>query len=153
MLVLHLITGLNVGGAELMLYQLLSNPDVAGFQSRVISLLPFGAVGENIRKLGIPVETIGMTRGLPNPFTILRLAARLRRERPAVVQTWMYHADLMGGSASRLPGIRAAAWGIHNSHLTRRVNKGTTLLTARLCARLSGRLPKRIVCVSEAARR
>ena len=33
---------------------------------------------------------------------------------PEVVQTWQYHADLLGGLAARLAGIKTVSWGIHN---------------------------------------
>jgi glycosyltransferase involved in cell wall biosynthesis len=65
----------------------------------------------------------------------------------------MYHANLVGGLAARLAGIRPLAWGIRQSVLDPRYHKRTTIWTARLCARLSRHLPDRIVCCSEAVRR
>src|SRR5437899_1347772 len=137
MLVAHVITGLNVGGAELMLCQLLSHTNRSEIQAKVISLLPADLVAERIRKLGIPVETIGMARGIPNPLSVVRLAKKLRRTKPSLVQTWMYHADLMGGVASWLVGNWPVVWGLHNTYLTRGSTKATTIFTARLCSKLS----------------
>ena len=43
-------------------------------------------------------------------------------------------------------------WGVHHSQHVRGVTKRTTLMTVSACARLSRRLPARIVCCSEQAR-
>ena len=47
--ILHLITDLNVGGAERMLYRLLSRMDQDAFRSQVVSMTSIGEVGEAIR--------------------------------------------------------------------------------------------------------
>ncbi len=85
----------------MMLYQLLSRMDRAAFEPEVLSLTEIGPVGQKIRRLDIPVESLEMRRGVPNPLALLRLARRLRKSRPAVIQTWMYHANLVGGLAAK----------------------------------------------------
>jgi len=151
--VVHVITGLTVGGAEMMLYQLLAHMDRTAFDSEVISLTDIGPVGEKIQELGVPVRALGMGRsGLPNPLLLPRLAGWLRAARPQVVQTWLYHADLIGTLAARFAGNPPVVWniqygGFHSDHDKRR-----TVLVARACARLSHRLPARIVSCSVAAR-
>lgn len=151
--VVHVISGLDTGGAEMMLYKLLSRADRARFSPAVVSLTRDGAVGDKIRALGIPVHALGMTRGVPNPVGVLRLAALLRRLRPGLVQTWMYHADVVGGLAAKFAGGMPVVWGIRQSNLDRPGTRRGTILTARGAARLSRRLPAAIVCGSEAARR
>lgn len=153
MKVVHVITGLGVGGAEVMLARLLSGMNRDRFRSSVVSLTELGAIGEEIRHEGIPVHTLGMRPGLPDPGALARLIRLLQRERPDVVQTWLYHADLLGGVAARLAGNLPVAWGIHSSNLEPGIVKRSTILTARACARLSPWLPGAIVCCSEATRR
>lgn len=148
----HIIIGLNVGGAELMLVRLIgahriSAPDLT---HRVISLTTEGEIGARLRQQGIEVRALGMGSALHGPATLLRLARILRRERPDIVQTWMYHADLIGGIAARMAGLRTIIWGIRTTDITRggsRVTRGVRWL----CARLSRRIPWRIVCVAHAA--
>ena len=136
-----------------MLYKLLSRTDRTRFAPTVVSLTGDGAVGDKIRALGIAVYTIGMARRVPNPVGVLRTAGRLRRIRPALVQTWMYHADVVGGLAAKFAGGIPVLWGIRQSNLEPPGTRRGTILTARAAALLSHRLPVQIVCGSEAARR
>lgn len=153
MKVLHLITGLKTGGAEMMLYKILSNMDREKFQNEVVSMTSGGEMGQKIEALGIPVSALDMSRGMPSPQAVTRLAGRIRRTRPDIIQTWMYHADLLGGLAGRLAGGPPVIWNLRNSALARFALKRRTLWTVKLCARLSHRLPARIVCCSESAAR
>lgn len=146
------ISGLDTGGAEMMLLKVLERLG-PGFSPHVISLTPRIEIGPRIRALGIPVESLGMHPGIPDPRAILRLARRLRELKPDVVHTWMYHADLLGGLAARLAGMPAVGWAIHHSNLSPAANKRSTLAVARACSRLSHCLPDRILCCSEVARK
>src|SRR5215207_523292 len=146
------MTGLNSGGAETMLYRLLSRTDRAVFKSEVISMTDVGPIGEKIRTLGMPVRALGMRRGVPNPLGLLRLARWIRQNPPHVVQTWMYQADLMGGLGARLGGGMPVAWGVHNTDLDARKVSRLKVLTVRACAWSSRLLPTRIVCCSESTR-
>jgi glycosyltransferase involved in cell wall biosynthesis len=150
--ILFLTTGLYAGGAELMLLRLLSLLDRQRFTPSVISLIQLGPVGEKIEQLGIPVRSLGMQPGKPNVASIWRLVCWLRRDRPHVMQTWMYHADLLGGVAARLAGHIPIAWGIRHSDPLTQGYGALTVPTVKLCARLSRWIPKRIVCCSEASR-
>jgi len=124
----------------------------ASFMSEVISLTDIGSIGEEIQALGVPVRALGMSRGWPNPLAVLTLANWLRQSKPDVIQTWMYHADLLGGIAAKLAGGVPVAWGIHHFNLDNQYNKRSTIWTAKICARLSCWLPEKIVCCSEATR-
>jgi len=60
---LHIITGLSTGGAEMMLYKLVSKINRSCFDIYVVSLTNIGPVGEEIKKLNISVVAIGMKKG------------------------------------------------------------------------------------------
>ena len=149
----HVITGLSTGGAEMTLYKLLSRTDRTVFEPEVISLTTSGEVGEMMRALDIPVRALGMRRGVPNPLFVPHLTNLLRKLRPDVVQTWMYHADLVGGVAAKLAGNLPVVWNVRHSQLYPQQTKRTTIWTARTCALLSGFVPDRIVCAAEVSRR
>jgi len=150
---LHLITGLSVGGAEMMLFKLLTHMNREVFELEVISLTDIGSVGSRVQALGVPVRALGMRSGIPNPLGLLRLTRWLLCKPPDIIQTWMYHADLMGGLAAKLAGGIPTVWNIRHTNLSPDANKRTTLWAARASARISPWLPTRIVCCSEASRR
>ncbi len=151
MKVAHVIAGLEADGAETVLHRIASRMDPARFQNEVISLTDLGPMAERLQSSGIAVRALGMKRGSANPFPVLRLAGWLKKSQADVVQTWMYHADLLGGVAARMAG-KPVIWSIHHTSLEPGQNKRSTIWTARTCASLSRRVPRRIVCVSEVSR-
>lgn len=151
--VVHVIVGLGVGGAELMLRRLLlaqrrSAPHV---HSTVVSLTTLGPVGQRLRAEGVEVLALGMRSPLQMPLLLWRLRRWLGAHRPDLVQTWMVHADLLGGLAARWAGVRALVWGIRTTDFS--LTPPATRLVRWLCARLSARVPHTIVCAAEASRR
>jgi glycosyltransferase involved in cell wall biosynthesis len=151
MKVIHIITGLNADGAETMMENLIVNMDPR-FENEVISLTTQGAIGPRLTQAGIKVRALGLNK---NPFSILksiRLGQWLHASRPAVVQTWMYHADLIGGVAAYITNVAPVIWGVHHANLNADCNKRSLLLIARICAWLSKRIPATIVCCSNAGR-
>lgn len=150
--VLHVITGLGVGGAETMLANLVrtSPPDRA--TSIVVSLTDLGEIGGELRSEGHRVETLGMRRGVPDPRGTVRLARLIRELRPDVVQTWMHHADLLGGLAARLAGSPPVIWGIRQSNFDiAQGSRRSQVWTARVAGALSRTLPAKILSCSTVA--
>lgn len=150
--ILHVIIGLEAGGAEHVLRRLIeSHRDHRDIRHSIVSLTEYGELGEQLRVDGIEVRALGMRSLLGAPRVALRLSRIMRERRPDIVQTWMYHADLMGGLAARAVGIKNIIWGIRSADMI----KGTaysTFLIRRICALLSRWLPARIICAAEAAR-
>jgi glycosyltransferase involved in cell wall biosynthesis len=149
--VMHIITDLSPGGAETMLYRVLSRMDTVRFENEVISLTDLGSMAGRIQATSVPVRALGMRRGIPNPFPMVRLLQWIRESKPQIVQTWMYHANLIGGVAARLAGDIPVVWGIHHANLDPQENKLLTIWTAKSCARMSWWLPRCIVFCSRSA--
>lgn len=151
--VVHVIIGLNVGGAELMLKRLVESHRVQpSIGHSVISLTDRGVLGEQLAKQGVAVHCLGMSSISKGPATFFKLRKLLQTLRPDVVHTWMYHADLLGGLAARSIGIRNLVWCIRSTDIRKGGSK-VTLLIRKLCAWFSGRLPRVIVCAADASRK
>jgi glycosyltransferase involved in cell wall biosynthesis len=146
--IVFIITGLNTGGAETTLLKLIARLDRKRFNPRIISLTKRGDLSPKFIALDISVTEIN----LKNPFNFFVLIALLRKIKPNIVHTWMYHADLLGALAARFAGVKKIAWCIRNSNLDKDKTKLSTRLVVKICAFLSKRLPSAIVSCSQAAR-
>ncbi len=152
--VLHVITGLGVGGAEAMLATVLTRAG-SGIDASVVNLSSGGQVGERLRAVGVSVTELDMGRPYSKLPGIFRLARIIRQERPDVVQSWMYHADLAALCALAISGRWRATklvWGIRCSDMDTGQYRGSLKLIIWLCARLSG-LPDAVVINSHAGER
>ncbi len=149
MLILHVITGLEQGGAQECLMRLIRAD--SGNKHVVVSLLDEGVHGLNLRKHGIELYTLRLMRfGIPFWGTI-QLFKIMLLVNPDIVQTWMCHADLIGGLAARLAGVPTVIWGIRNTLLGHSRTPVITSIVIRLCALLSRIIPTKITSCSAIA--
>jgi glycosyltransferase involved in cell wall biosynthesis len=148
-IIAHLIVGLNDGGAEAALYRLCAG-DVM-HKHIVISMMDEGKYGVKLEQAGIKVYCLGMSRGQIRFGHVLDLCRILRRVRPDVLQTWMYHADLLGALVARICGVKKLCWGLHHANLNADAVKLKTSWIARVCAWLSSWGPDSIVSCSRVA--
>ncbi|MGZ3238722.1 MAG: glycosyltransferase, partial [Burkholderiaceae bacterium] len=150
MKILHITTGLENGGAEAILYRLVSR-DKGDNTHEVVSLMDAGFYGTRILQSGTKVHTLQMPRGRLTLTGLIKLHRLISSVNPDVIQTWMYHADLIGGAMALLSGKRAVVWGIHNSNLDIAKTLRSTRFVAHLCAWTSHFIPTKIICCSEQA--
>jgi glycosyltransferase involved in cell wall biosynthesis len=141
----HLITSLNVGGAQMHLYKTVTRFRPEKIASTVISLVPGGKVAQLLQAEGVPVLDLGMRPGCPHPRAFFLLAGLLRHLKPHMVQTYLYHADLLGYLAARWAGVPNILWNLRQSRMDFSQYRRTTDLTVRLCARLSRKVKRILV--------
>lgn len=98
--ILHVITGLGRGGAETMLLKLIQGTDSTRIQHTVISLTDEGVLANELRRCGAHVEALRLGR---NPARLIQLLRLAKRERPAIIHAWMYHANI---------AVSAVVWGL-----------------------------------------
>jgi glycosyltransferase involved in cell wall biosynthesis len=151
MLIVHLITGLQPGGAEDQLQQLVLVSDSRRFRHVVISLLEGGAIASELKAAGIELYSLGMRRGLPSPAGMIRLVCLLRRLQPNVLHCWLYHACLMGLLGGRWAGIPWVIWGLRSANSGLRGYSLSTRAVVRLCAKFWS-LPDAVVVNSETSK-
>lgn len=147
MRVLHLSTSLAGGGAEATLFRLLSRTDRRRFDPVVVSLSAGGVYAEQIEALGIPVYSLGMSPGLPNPWAAVRLNRLVRRIEPDLIHAWMYHAALLGLAVVR---SRPAIIAIHHALHDIKGEKFLTRQTIKYLARMSERAASVVYCANAA---
>lgn len=149
--ILHLVTGLNTGGAEMMLYKLLSNMDKAEYENIVVSMLDKGTLGDDIEKIGVKVYTLNMKRGIPSIRSVIQLCRIIKRERPHIVQTWLYHADLLGLLAAKICRVKSLIWNIRCSNMDLCRYSMLTKIVLKLLVLFSGK-PDAVIVNSTAGR-
>ncbi|MGW0583574.1 glycosyltransferase, partial [Streptomyces sp. NPDC002920] len=103
MRVLHIITGLGVGGAEQQLRLLLRHLPV---ECEVVTLTNPGAVAAGLTEDGVRVVDLGMA-GNRDLGALPRLVRIVRSGGYDLVHTHLYRACLYGRVAARLAGVRA----------------------------------------------
>lgn len=109
------ITDTDVGGAEKNLVALATGLDRRRWRPSVVSLLPLGPLARPLLDAGIRVDTLSMRSTLDLPAALVRWRRILAAERPAILHTYLFHANLLGrlaGHWAKVPhiisGVRVA---------------------------------------------
>jgi glycosyltransferase involved in cell wall biosynthesis len=139
------ITGLEVGGAEMMLWKLLTRMDRARFEPCVLVLnSEENGMLPAFRQLA-SCEMLGLRPGWSALFGLHRLSAALKTHKPDLIQGWMYHANVAASlTAARMQPRVPVLWNIRATLMDRRQEKGLTALTIWVGGKLSSS-PARII--------
>jgi glycosyltransferase involved in cell wall biosynthesis len=119
MKVLHVITGLEAGGAEIQLAMLVRH---TRHEPDVLTLYNPGSVAEQIRADGVRVRDLGMTRNT-QLGALLRLRSIIAEGRYDVVHTHLYRSQIYARPAARLartPVVVTTEHSIGETHIERR---------------------------------
>lgn len=149
MRVVHVIVSLYDGGAQAVLFNLLTHD--TSHEHYVISLSPEGKYSTPIRKLDIQVQHLDMPLGRMTLSGVWKMFKIIKEVKPDIVQTWMYHSDLLGGLTARFAGVRNIVWGIHHSTLDKRGTARNTQIVVKLLTVFSRFIPKKIISCSNKA--
>ncbi len=124
-LVMHVISGLDDGGAERALANLVLHERSEGqgrpaLEQIVVSLSGMGIYGPILKRSGIEVVPFDLHRLASLMGAIMQIARLIRARRPDVMKCWMYHANLVGTLAAMLSRRRRLMriyWGIRCSDM------------------------------------
>ncbi len=106
--ILHLISGLDLGGAEMMLLWTARHFDRESFDLMVVSLMSGGPMASLIRAEGVEVVEMGQKRGRLSPRTFFRLVRLVRSFAPAIIQGHLFHSNVLSRFLVLLvPGARS----------------------------------------------
>ncbi len=149
--VTHIITGLKIGGAEIMLCRLLEHSDQFRFRHRVISLSGKGQLADRIKATGSTLHYLNLNRPTCVLPDFVRLVRLLKEPDASIVQTWLTHANLFGAIAAKMAGVRSLIWTIHTGNQAESALKWSLRLITRVLAILSHHSPTVIVSCSDTA--
>ena len=149
MKIVHIISGLGNGGAEGVLYRLVTH-DIKN-EHIVISMTDSGKYGPLLLDKGFTVFCLNMQSGKIALKPIYMLYKYLKDINPDIVQTWMYHADLIGGIIARAAGIKNIFWNLRHSNFDINHTKSSTIKIAKVNAKLSNIIPKKIISCAQGA--
>jgi len=138
------ITDLDVGGAERALVALATGLDRRRWHPSVVALGGEGALAGVLRGAGIGAECLGVDPRRPD-LAVWKLARALRRAGPALVQSFLFHANVAARLASPMAGRPWVVGGLRVAERQRRWHLALDRLTSRLATGS--------VCVSEGVRR
>ncbi len=143
------ITELEPGGAERCLVELATRLDRRRFEPVVYCLGPRPAgnpisLVERLEAAGVAVHCFGARRPLALPGLLRRLRRQMQLDRPRLVQTFLFHANVLGAWAARGAGVPHVVSGIRVAER----HSAWHLLVAQ-CA---DRWVDRHVCVSRSVR-
>lgn len=150
---MFLITGLAYGGAETQLVNLATRLKKRGWDVRVVSMLPPQAFTEELAAAGIPLATLNMRRGVPDPRAVFKLVKILRQWRPDIVHSHMVHANLLARIARvfyKVPVVISTAHSINEGGRLREVAYRLTDFLADLTTNVSRAAVSRYIQVGAA---
>src|SRR5690606_15381074 len=95
MRILHVITGLAIGGAEIMMLRTVEEFMRRGLECQVASVVGLGPIQTRLEAIGAPVIDLGGKSPSLAWLAVRRLRAVLQRSPPDVLHAWMYHANVI----------------------------------------------------------
>jgi len=150
---LHVITDLSSGGAERTLTRLVLAAKREGYRQAVVCLSDGGFYADTLRQGGVDLYCLGLANVWHFPVGLYRLTRLVRKLRPKLMMTWLYHADLIGTLAAILSGLgpRRVVWNVRCSDIDFSNYKTLTRLIAKMLAWIS-HLPWAVATNSGAGR-
>lgn len=150
MRVLHIITGFNKGGAETLLYNLCQFDKE--HEHTVISLSYVKDSQSFSSMHNFSLYSLNFPIGKVKVLGLFKLYKLIKKINPDVIQTWLIHADLIGGLVARFAGIKNIFWGVHHTILLKGKVKFSTIFILKCNAFLSHFVPKKIIYCAEKSR-
>ena len=152
MKVVHIISGLDNGGAEGVLLRLTREAKKRQIRSVIISLTHTQHHIRAFEDLGVNIYVVDF-RNIRKIFSaILDFARIIRFEKPHVIQTWMLHAGVIAGLLCWLIGYRNIIWNVRHTRLDKTRTKKSLRILELVSVPLARMLPKKIICCADDVR-
>lgn len=142
--ILHIITSIGSGGAERVLYNLIS-----GEKKNKHLIISLSSPKSNFHDFNNIIIFRLNFNYLNFIVEIVRLFFLIKKIKPDIIQTWMYHADVIGGVVGKILGHKVI-WNIRNSNFHPKTKK-LTIFFLKISCLISKYIPDDIICCSRQA--
>lgn len=138
--VVHLLVSLPVGGAEELVAAMVRNFAPDRFDVQAATIGPAGVLGEELRRDGYSVYSLGLNlKEDPDLKIVYRLRRLFQDLKPDILHTHLYHSSYYGRLAALGLGLKGVVASVHNLYtrpkLHRRLwNFGLSRITDRVVA-------------------
>ena len=146
--VVQLAEDLKVGGLERTLAYIVNNLDPSIFSVEVWCIARGGAIADELQKNGHLLRILNLNN-YHNPWNVMQLAGRLRREKVSILHSHAYFANTMGRMAAILARVPVRFAHIQSSHWTSDERSSRNYLVDRILSHFTSRV---IACSDSAAR-
>ena len=149
MKVLHITSGLGNGGAEGMLYRICKvQKTYPNLETNIINLSTNDWYEKKLLSLGIKVYKINLKKNFIDIFRLINLIKLIIQLKPDVIQTWMYHANLLGGILGYFFSNAKIFWNVRHTRVSIKYSKILTIIIVHISAFFSYFIPKKIIYCS-----
>ncbi|MCM3338271.1 glycosyltransferase [Paenibacillus sp. MER TA 81-3] len=121
--IMFLISGLHVGGAEMMLYRL-TDALKDRYDIMIVSMLPGGPIADMMKQSGLQVQSLHMS-SKKDVLALIGLIRLIRTFKPDILHSFMFHANVVGRIVGRMCGVSTVISSIRNTYF------GSTPMTRR----------------------
>jgi glycosyltransferase involved in cell wall biosynthesis len=135
--VLNSITGLNIGGAEVMLARFAKSLQPTVYAPQVLSLMAPGVIADLLTVDGIPIRSLDLRQSHVTMRALPQLRKIAFQTNADLLHGWMYHGNLAASLAAFLDRRQPVVWSIHHSVDDISAEKRFTRWIIRLLAKLS----------------
>jgi len=130
--ILYLITGLKMGGAEMLLYRLLINLDRKKYEPVIVSITSIAEIGRKIEKL--KVKTLDLrVKFKYDFFAFLKFIIFLKKEKPQILHSHLFHANLLGRITGKICKVPIIISTIHNVNFGGKLREKLLKYTDKFC--------------------
>ncbi|MBY0243876.1 MAG: glycosyltransferase [Sphingobacteriaceae bacterium] len=149
MKIVHIIVCLDKGGAEKILFDLVTKTQSIQVENIIISLTSIGYYGQMLQERGVTVIPLNLKKN--HILSLFMLRNVMKRYKPDLICSWLYHANFIS-IFCRLLGYKNIVWNIHNTYLPWKTSSKVTFFLNRICSKLSF-IPKRIIYCADKAKK
>jgi len=140
--ILYVVTSLDVGGTQKMLYETIKNMDRDKYQIVVCSLKKGGIYGKILSDLDIKIISLKMNNrsGLLNIFifipSVLKLSKIIHKEKIDIVHSWLFQANIISRISARLAGVNRVISSVRVMEQEKKWQLSIERITSNLCKKI-----------------